>query len=1385
MTTAPSHGTDLCELFAQTAEQCAQNLAVDHPDGCLTYRELDEASSAFASTLKSVGVSDGTPVLLVTAHGTFNIIAILAILKAGGFFVPVDRGTWSPDTIQYVFDTVDSQVAVNTTPEPFASPGGRSCHVLHITQLPQAHARPNEFHQVARPTRAERTACTIFTSGSTGRAKGVMISHRSLALYAKMSPANLDIRPGDRLLHLLSVAFDGTYCGTHVPEPLLTYCLLLIACACVLFSALLNGGTVVPAQADEVCNRSSSCTVMASTPSLLSHLPKPVEGEDGVMYPKLHTILLGGETPTSDLLQSWTDAGVRVLMAYGATETTSMGCIREVELDGQTGAIVTATIGSPMALSQVWLMDEDLGIVEDDLVEGEIIIAGQGVAQGYYKDEARTAVAFISWNGQRVYRTGDYGRWVRAGGCDQGRALEFRGRKDRTVKNRGFLVNLDRDVEDGLLQAGASLGVKSVRAALTQNGIVAVVSPSCVDTAALLIQARHSMSAYCVPYRVEAVDDLPLSPNGKAQLRGILDIIAAINEGREGGSATVAPSSVETKDMANAVGTEEAEGKLAKVLRAASEVLRQAGEGSRGIQAENTFIEVGGSSLLALKLVSALRQLNLSVSARDLLGCRKFSEIARIASTTMPAFRSPEKDSAAAQMLADFRTQARRALRLATDEEVDAGPLTSLQLELAMPTLADASKNINQLKLTYTGGHVDMMEGAWRAAWQTEPVFRTEICLAVGCGAQVVHKRNPRKKRPKLEVYHCRQDYETAVGAVNMAVGLSCGLELLGYRPHRGPLETAKGETDQELTIVLTAHHSLMDGSSLRVLLDRVERAAHGWSVAPSPSPVHANLGLISAQRSRDVEARAFFASYLKDIPPPLNQKTGTAVDERHCGATKTALLKTSAGIDEVTAFAAKHCLSVACIYYTAWAMSISVLERNPQVVVGAVFSSREALQPEHQEAVGLYMSTLPLVFRFHDADETVVARLQRTMHDLATVGEYAWARSDQAGLGRRLRNLLSMQLPLPDEHSRPPVARVESLENLDFPLSMLVEGDGRLRMLYDETEFDSNTIRRVGEHFKHALCCLLRETRVEDCMRIGRLQETLLEQACRVRLEPREGLTVKKALEEAMGRFAELTALEDCSGTTVISYGELETLTRAVAQGINQSLLLCGDVERNNTNAIAVYGDGTAGWVLGLLGIVRTGRTFVPLDPKWPADRRAAVCKQSGATALMLVSSAARASEAPVIPGMRVLAVESILSSSCAPSNAAKMLVLEDKCSPDSDLFMVFTSGTTGTPKGVPVSNRSFLALLSNPEATMFAAPGRRIAQFMSPAFDVCNAEIFAALLHGATLVLRDPLDPLAHLARVNTATITPSVLAILDLDRFPGLETVSNVLNTKYFWP
>jgi non-ribosomal peptide synthetase component F len=1139
----------------------------------------------------------------------------------------------------------------------------------------------------------------------------------------------------------------------------------------MLFSALGNGSTVVPTQAEDIYVKASSCSVMAATPSILSNLPRATSNSS--IFASIHTVILGGETAASDLLESWVDAGVRVLVGYGATETTSMGSVHVVARDLKTQTINPSLIGGSIEQSPIWLVNCDFQPIEDELLEGEIIISGECISRGYYQDDIKTDDSFIYWNSLRVYKTGDYGRWVRGPSGD--RVVEFRGRKDRTVKNGGFLVNLDRDVENALYHAGMSLGVTSVYAAVTEDGIVAVVTPKSVDVIALLTKARQTMCSYCIPYRLEALQKFPMSSNGKVQQKRVLEIISAIDCGKDLDLYTTTPSSL-AAEGSNTESMEE-QAKLSKILSAASSVFGYSEGKSREIKGSDSFPKLGGSSLLAFKLISILRLHNLRIIPKDLFSCRTFEEIAKEATNiSFSDYEVPGADgnSIITQKLTALRKQARDILGLA-DESFDIGPLASLQLVLAVPTLSNKSKNVNQVKLTYSGAYASMMERAWRIVWQAEPVFRTEISLAIGCGAQIIYRQPFRK--PIKELYSSLADYDAAVKEVNVNVGLGCSLEFIVYRPATSSEITAAADAAaisklaEELTIVLTVHHSLMDGVSLQILLTKVERAARGWPLPFSVDSTKANLGLISIQQNRDVAARNFFSEYLKksQLKNGLYNNCNSIVQGEGSSARQdnTILLRSPVKNEEIADFARRSCVSTACIYYTAWAMAMSAIERDSTVIIGSVFSNR-GLQPEFEDTIGLYISTLPLVIKLDD-DESVVSLLQQVMSDIITIGQYAWASSDQIGIGSRVRSLVSIQPLLPNENSNPPAIRVESLESSDFPLSLLIESTGEFRIVYDGHVFNKTTIRRLGGHFKHALRGILHYALVGECRKINELLEMVYEQSEEVKIE-RDTQTVKQALEASIDRFQDFVAIEDYQGTS-LTYGQLDEQTNIIASRINERLA------DPDSTAIAVYGDGSIEWLLGLLAILKTGRAFVPIDPKWPMERKMMVLEASGAAAILIPDSFHR-SQVPKVAEREILVVKTLLSRKSSERETAR---LPDLGSADSVLVFIFTSGTTGVPKGIPTTNQSFLALQSNPEATMFAAPGRRIAQFMSPAFDVCSVEIFSALLHGATLVLRDPEDPFAHLSRVNTAIMTPAVLSVLKPDEFPNIEIVSRCVREK----
>lgn len=200
---------DLCQLFDRSVARTPHQLAVDHESGSLTYTELDVASSNLARKLKQEGVVPGEAVLLLTEHGTRNVVALLAILKAHACYVPLDRSSWSSERIQAVLDGTDSRILINTTVEPFESPRHKVIHLTSadVTTLSTDRSTTKVIPDIA----PEDLACLIFTSGSTGVPKGVMIPHRAIANYAQTSPFNMDVQPGDRVLHILSVSFDGKH----------------------------------------------------------------------------------------------------------------------------------------------------------------------------------------------------------------------------------------------------------------------------------------------------------------------------------------------------------------------------------------------------------------------------------------------------------------------------------------------------------------------------------------------------------------------------------------------------------------------------------------------------------------------------------------------------------------------------------------------------------------------------------------------------------------------------------------------------------------------------------------------------------------------------------------------------------------------------------------------------------------------------------------------------------------------------------------------------------------------------------------------------------------------------------------------------------------------
>jgi amino acid adenylation domain-containing protein len=461
---------DLVELFERRVDERPDALAVECAGRRLTYAELDAWANRLARSLIERGAGPDRFVALVLPRSVELVVALLAVLKAGAAYLPIDPD-YPADRVSYMLEDA-KPVLVLDDPAAIAVGG--------------AAERP------LRTYRPASAAYVIYTSGSTGRPKGVVIPRGALLNFLVSMADRFPLTSDDRLLAVTTIAFDIAGLELYLP--------------------LLSGAGIVLAQREQVLDPpalarlAEGATIMQATPSLWQSLvsaePERIRGL---------RMLVGGEALPPDLA-----AGMRALAAdvtnlYGPTETTIWSTA--ALLDDRPGL---PTIGGPIANTQVYIVDSALRPVPSGVV-GELYLAGDGVARGYLNRPGLTAGRFVADPfgppGSRMYRTGDLARWG-----DDGN-LEFLGRVDHQVKVRGFRIELG-EIEAVLAGhpgvARAAVVVREygpgdqrlVAYLVSRDG--ATLEPSEVQR-----HAAATLPDYMVPSAVVVLGALPLTPNGK------------------------------------------------------------------------------------------------------------------------------------------------------------------------------------------------------------------------------------------------------------------------------------------------------------------------------------------------------------------------------------------------------------------------------------------------------------------------------------------------------------------------------------------------------------------------------------------------------------------------------------------------------------------------------------------------------------------------------------------------------------------------------------------------------------------------------------------------------------------------------------------------------
>ncbi|AUX48983.1 hypothetical protein SOCE26_105280 [Sorangium cellulosum] len=1043
--TARPFPEDLCvhELFERQARRGPDRVALVCAGREITYGELDRASTRLARRLRAEGVGPDAPVAICMERSPELVVALLAVLKAGGAYVPLDPAL-PGERIDFILRDLGSAVVLTgrALGLDLGAPPGR---VLVFEDI-AGETGPDEG-PVSAPTDSRSLVYIIYTSGSTGRPKGVQIEHRSVVNFLVAMQERPGLGPDDVLLSVTTASFDIFVLELFLP--------LCVGARTVLVSAAEARDGAALSRALE----RSRATVMQATPSTWRLLV-----EAGWTGDRRLRALAGGEALPRDLAEQLAPRVGCLWNMYGPTETTVWSAVGRVDSPDRI------TLGSPIANTRLYILDER-GERLPIGVAGELYIGGAGLARGYHDRPDLTRERFLAdpfsgEPGARMYRTGDLARIAHDG------LIEYLGRLDHQVKIRGFRVELG-EIE---VTVARHPGVKECVCVARRDTVgesalvvyyVPAYVPACVPAAeettadALRAHARVFLPEYMVPAHFVALPRLPQTPNGKIDRKALPDPAEPARAARR-----------ERQDPST-----DAERLVASVWE---ELL--------GYTPSRTdrFFEIGGHSLLAMRVVSRLRErAGLEVPLRWLFDRPALVDLAE----------------AIAQLSA---ASARPALRRRDPAAVI--PLSYAQTRLwFLDRLAPGTGAYNVSSAAELAGPlcVRSLEGALLAVIARHEALRTVFRVVDGVPVQIV--------QPSATLDFQLTDHRALAPDVRRTSALARLRETVS-RPFdlaAGPLTRAElvRLDDERWLFAFAMHHIVTDGWSHEIFVRELAAAYEAIAKGERPRwrelPVHVGDCALWERQRWDRAARSeeleFWKAELAGASQALDLPTDRARPEekRYAGARHpfrlsralTGAVETLGRERGVTPF------------MTLMAGFLALLHRlsgSTDLLVGTPIAGRD--HRELEDVIGCFVNTL--VFRGKvEGDPSFGALLDRVRDTAARVFGHAEIPFDRLvnalrparDLGRTplFQVMFAFQPRVPDPISLGG-ARVTPIDldpgTAQYDLTLSMQHDGSClsgHFEYDTSLFHDATIARHAALFERLLAEATRspEVRVSELL--------------------------------------------------------------------------------------------------------------------------------------------------------------------------------------------------------------------------------------------------------------------------------------------------------------